>query len=559
MTTKTMTNLRGRKLPNKLPLPVFRESQLPDLDDSANLQRSAPQIETGVEKEEEEEHDLQAAITAARAAVSSGSSQADNKLRYIPTPDASRQIEDQEHRRAYHATYKQPSNLIRFSMTVEEMLGGRSYAMDEEDARFLVLHNAKPEVIKISEDEFELIMDRIETTVKVQLPHLYLDASGTPDFPQVVTMIPSLAQEFKFDLKPVITHWRARRLARGAKPIIPELLSEDLKGESDPYVCFRRREIKPIRKTRRTDQQSLERLRKLRGEMEKARNLLEMTLRREKIRKEGLVQEHAVFNKRCDIREYQRLLGIKDEEAFVAKKKRKADTELGTSSTTIKIPLNKRKRDEQVVERTPMQLALENELAKKREEDVGYEDVTESPYQPFPLPLPYQYYQSLQGTGSLSQIPHFRKRVGRGGRVFIDRIGQTRTYSHKRFRFDPDCDTMMEDVEEIDENDDRFLRHRGNLSEAQLRSFDKALTPLTISNRGNSNEVLSKDTSNPTTVRPSTTSTKRQNTKSHNTPQQAAIAMTNANLSAAMNGPSMSRTKSSSGKSYLQLSSNRTS
>lgn len=109
-----------------------------------------------------------------------------------------------------------------------------------------------------------------------------------------------------------------------------------LKSEIDPYVCFRRRETKPVRKTRRTDQQSLERLRKLRSEMEMARNLLEMVLRREKLRKEGLVLEHSVFEKTCRARECQRALDIKDDEDFnqimSSKKKRKISSESGASS-----------------------------------------------------------------------------------------------------------------------------------------------------------------------------------------------------------------------------------
>lgn len=155
----------------------------------------------------------------------------------------------------------------------------------------------------------------------------YKDPSQTPDYAELLKMIPDLARTYNsIDIEPVAAHWRARRIAAGGKPIIPELMFEDFtKGDIDPYVCFRRRETKSVRKTRRTDQQSLERLRKLRTEMEKARNLLEMVLRREKIRKEGLVQEHAVFDKRCEIREYQRQLGIRDEEALmpVPKKKRK--------------------------------------------------------------------------------------------------------------------------------------------------------------------------------------------------------------------------------------------
>lgn len=148
-------------------------------------------------------------------------------------------------------------------------------------------------------------------------------------------MLPSLSswQGPEADLETIFNHWRSRRLARKGRSIIPELQLEDLvKNDVDPYVCFRRRETKSVRKTRRSDQQSLERLRKLRSEMETARNLLEMVLRREKNRKESIIQEHTIFEKRCQIRQYQRQLGIKDEEALMpVKKKSRTSLDQGSS------------------------------------------------------------------------------------------------------------------------------------------------------------------------------------------------------------------------------------
>lgn len=55
MPAQMVSRFRVKKLSPKHPLPIFKESQLPDLVDPANVQRSVPQIETGVEKEEEEE------------------------------------------------------------------------------------------------------------------------------------------------------------------------------------------------------------------------------------------------------------------------------------------------------------------------------------------------------------------------------------------------------------------------------------------------------------------------------------------------------------------------
>jgi hypothetical protein len=55
MPVQMVSRFRVKKLSPKHPLPIFKESQLPDIVDPANVQRSVPQIETGVEKEEEEE------------------------------------------------------------------------------------------------------------------------------------------------------------------------------------------------------------------------------------------------------------------------------------------------------------------------------------------------------------------------------------------------------------------------------------------------------------------------------------------------------------------------
>jgi hypothetical protein len=132
-------------------------------------------------------------------------------------------------------------------------------------------------------------------------------------------------------LEPIYIHWKKRKQDRQGYSIIPDLKYEELsKNEVDPYVCFRRRETKPVRKTRRTDQQSLERLRKLRTEMEMARNLLEMVLRREKIRKEGMVLEHTVFDKKSKLREYQRTLGIKEDEDLLLPSKKKRRSSIGS-------------------------------------------------------------------------------------------------------------------------------------------------------------------------------------------------------------------------------------
>ena len=49
------SRFRVKRLKFDQSLAIHRQSDLPDLDDHLNGQRSAPQVETGVDKEEEEE------------------------------------------------------------------------------------------------------------------------------------------------------------------------------------------------------------------------------------------------------------------------------------------------------------------------------------------------------------------------------------------------------------------------------------------------------------------------------------------------------------------------
>ena len=57
---------------------------------------------------------------------------------------------------------------------------------------------------------------------------------------------------------------------------------------------------------------------------------MEMVLRREKIRKEGMVLDHTAFDKKCKLREYQRILGIKEDEDLLLPSKKKRKTSIGS-------------------------------------------------------------------------------------------------------------------------------------------------------------------------------------------------------------------------------------
>ena len=72
--------------------------------------------------------------------------------------------------------------------------------------------------------------------------------------------------------------------------------------DGDPYVCFRRREVRQVRKTRGRDAQSTEKLKKLRKEREEARQLVILVRQRELIKKEQLAIDRQLFEQRTNLR-----------------------------------------------------------------------------------------------------------------------------------------------------------------------------------------------------------------------------------------------------------------
>ena len=73
--------------------------------------------------------------------------------------------------------------------------------------------------------------------------------------------------------------------------------------DADPYVCFRRREVRQIRKTRGRDAHSAEKLKKLRKELEEAREILAMIRQREITKRDQLAIDRQLFEQRTNLRQ----------------------------------------------------------------------------------------------------------------------------------------------------------------------------------------------------------------------------------------------------------------
>uniref|UniRef100_H3D7X5 Enhancer of polycomb homolog n=1 Tax=Tetraodon nigroviridis TaxID=99883 RepID=H3D7X5_TETNG len=153
-------SFRARALDASKPLPVFRCEDLPDLHEYASINRAVPQMPTGMEKEEESEHHLQRAISAQQVY----GEKRENMV--IPVPEAESNITYYES--LYPGEFKMPKQLIHiqpFSLDTELP----DYDLDSEDETFV---NKLKKKMEISALQFEEMIDRLEKGSGQQLVSL---------------------------------------------------------------------------------------------------------------------------------------------------------------------------------------------------------------------------------------------------------------------------------------------------------------------------------------------------------------------------------------------------
>lgn len=359
------SRFRHRKISVKQRLRVYKCHELKDFDQDDNSvqnaqhqQRELIEIETGVEKHEEKEEHLYKILQ-------SNQLRENKKDLYIPTPDASKTWE--EYDKFYQGKFTEPSSYIQFSAQLEDCCGSL-YNMDERDEEFLNKLNAsvKNSKSKISEDEFELIMSNLESSIRERQPFLSMDPESILSFVDLKPTIlkndvgdvgvkNQLAKELgmvedepfitTFDSKQCVEHpsrsisvlvelfgstvydyWKERKIERDGDDIFPHLKSErnSDKDDNDPYVCFRRREVRQPRKTRRVDVQNSQKLRLLYQQLEYTKDLALRVAMRERISLKQLQNDMSIFDTRCQVKSIKRKLGISgdDEELFTVKRPR---------------------------------------------------------------------------------------------------------------------------------------------------------------------------------------------------------------------------------------------
>ncbi|XP_062859013.1 enhancer of polycomb homolog 1 [Trichomycterus rosablanca] len=268
-------SFRARALDATKPLPVFRCEDLPDLHEYASINRAVPQMPTGMEKEEESEHHLQRAISAQQVY----GEKRDNMV--IPVPEAESNISYYES--LYPGDFKMPKQLIHiqpFSLDAEQP----DYDLDSEDEAFVNRLKKKMEVGVL---QFELMIDRLEKGSGQQLVTL-----------QEAKLLLKEDDEL---IREVFEYWSRKRKSSKTGAIAPVVKQEKRDGSStgDPYVAFRRRTEKmQTRKNRKNDEASYEKMLKLRRDLSRAVTILEMIKKREKSKRELLHLTLEIVEKR---------------------------------------------------------------------------------------------------------------------------------------------------------------------------------------------------------------------------------------------------------------------
>lgn len=489
MSTRALgRSTRPKKLTPKQNVQIFREEQVDNIND---LDAVRTQIETGVEKAEESEFHLQQAIQAAAGSLREEKA----KDAYIPTPPTI--SSDIQYDVLYPTGWQQPNTYIRSSATVEDC-NPISYCMDEEDELALKLIVAKGS--PVSEDQFEEVMTFFEETVSVEQPYASVHNAPIMALTELLQhATESTPPAVKAYAKIIYEHWASRRQGKSNSALPPQLKFETHQetDEGDPYVCFRRREVRQTRKTRHRDQLSAEKLKKLRLELEAARNMLLAVRRREQQRKDLLEIDKQVAEQRQAFRELKRKLKQPgDDDLLIMQKKQKLppvvppDQQLTQQLPTRPGPELKTFEDLQADKQKAIAAEIQTNVDKHIRWNDGYWDKTmapltpdrenssmgETPYLPamatWSLPTPPASvsehevgkpgdvemedisrsstpfrYASPDAEQDHNPMPAFRRRVGRGGRIIIDRKMPFRgpRYDDK-FKFDHDSDDEMEDT-----------------------------------------------------------------------------------------------------------------
>lgn len=468
---------------------------------------------------------------------------------YIPTPDSTGIVDNYDE--LYPSQrWEDPGVYIRSSETVDEAVSNAlvdafTYYMDERDKEWLDRNNEEargegtsaqgalsasgattrsglsqrsakakgkePEStqpLTITEDEFELVMGIFEKVTHDTTEFLhhglesgmtfppftdYQEAFSSPLPPSmfatftVPTWIPQPALLLRL-AKVIYPYWRDRRIERKGHRIIPTLNFDESDVLNESYICFRRREIKAVRKTRASQATSSDKLLRLQNELTQGLELAKTLLCRENLKRDYTQHTLQVWDKRFEFAELKRKfpsLGTKEDEELLLDKERVAKKpkvepnrvpgfklrardsgDPGSPAVAVEASIRPKERF------NLFKAAVERDLASQKERDHGYEDVVENAYQRPTFPFPRRFFKAIFSSSRPStpspnvadeeaeRVRYVRHRITRLGNAAIDRRdafiqrygihGDDSTFTRRRQAFARRMDAIIpEDDEEM--------------------------------------------------------------------------------------------------------------
>ena len=429
-TMSNKVNFRARTLDASKPMQVHMAENLPDLQDLNSINRAVPALPTGMEKEEETEKHLQDILSAQiKGLVGEVSTMV------IPTPESvSTEIPTAS---LYLQEFKQPRQYIHVQPFGPSQ-DLPDYDMDEEDTKFFEEELKDRRKLEVSKLTFEDMLDRLEKNSSqnvVTLKEARLILKEDDDLILVV-----------YD------YWLNKRLEAGSN-LMPRLKTQGMTstGGQSPYVAFRRRTEKmQTRRNMKNVEASYEAMLKLRRDLSRAVTMLEMVKRREKTKKEKLNLTLDVFDKRYQMNDWD---GKALEYANQVKPKTantfNIQSWMSLASPPAKRTYRRRKRLRSVSGRPEKALLLDRALQHSSEDEQvqvnSEEEAEENPFMfrrregvQYHAPEPWDLgnNNSIKPEGAevgpyvLTAVGgrcvgYCRRRVGRGGRVMVDRIASS--------------------------------------------------------------------------------------------------------------------------------------
>jgi len=450
------------------------------------------------------------------AALGRGSKEEAKKI--VPAPP-SEETKDINYDELYAFKFSKSSSYIRFSQTVEECTGCQ-YDMTTDDDVFLKAYNQKkPPTGQCSEDDFEKIMEAFETTADRQTPFAAVDNTVAGFEMMEFALKQEVDKKAQAFAKDIYDYWKTRRQYSSNRPLQPTLkfeLHQD-NDDGDPYVCFRRRDVRQTRKTRARDIQVTDKLRKLRKELEDGRQLVLMSLQREHAKRDLLAIDRSIFEQRGKVKEIRQRLGIKvDDEVLINQKPQKRKpVEVPqlqrTPGTQIRIPSSRTDgrtleadltllSDVLAQKENLLQMEIDSKIQQHQRWNQNHIDMTREPLSDARTPPPESSFRlattqylmtppaSVSEESSCENVlesrdirsfsppaeeephgqPAYRRRIGRLGRLWIDRRGlpsppaDLNDSKSDRWKYDQDDDDDIP-MYEVDPYDTNALKFRATI------------------------------------------------------------------------------------------------